>query len=575
MLKLLKFLGKYKKETVLGPLLKMLEALFELFVPLVISALVDLGINGGRGSGFIIKMSLILVAFGVIGLIFSVTAQYFAAKAATGVVKHVRFKLFEHIQSLGYPEIDKLGKATMITRLTNDVNQVQNGINLALRLLLRSPFVVFGSMIMAFTVNVRLALIFTVVIPILAIVVFSIMLISIPLYKKVQKRLDSVLLSTHETLSGARVIRAFCREDNEEKTFKEKNDHLLSMQVLVGKISALMNPLTYVIINLAIVFLIYKGAISVESGIISQGALIALYNYMSQILVELIKLANLIINITKAFACGNRIQAVLEIEPSQKNGENTIVSENAPAVEFSEVSLIYGDDREPSIENITFTAEKGETIGIIGGTGSGKTSVINMIPRFYDASTGVVSVFGTNVKNWDMDALRSLIGIVPQKAELFKGTIRDNLKWGNINATDEELFVALKKAQALDVVNSKEEGLDAIVEQYGRNFSGGQKQRLTIARALVKNPRILIFDDSASALDYATDAKLRSEIKQMTDATVFIVSQRTSSISHADKIVVLEDGKICDIGTHSELLAKSEVYREIHYSQVKEDESNE
>ncbi len=575
MLKLLNFLGKYKKETVLGPLLKMLEALFELFVPLVISALVDLGINGGRGSGFIIKMSLILVAFGVIGLIFSVTAQYFAAKAATGVVKHVRFKLFEHIQSLGYPEIDKLGKATMITRLTNDVNQVQNGINLALRLLLRSPFVVFGSMIMAFTVNVRLALIFTVVIPILAIVVFSIMLISIPLYKKVQKRLDSVLLSTRETLSGARVIRAFCREDNEEKTFKEKNDHLLSMQVLVGKISALMNPLTYVIINLAIVFLIYKGAISVESGIISQGALIALYNYMSQILVELIKLANLIINITKAFACGNRIQAVLEIEPSQKNGENTIVSENAPAVEFSEVSLIYGDDREPSIENITFTAEKGETIGIIGGTGSGKTSVINMIPRFYDASTGVVSVFGTNVKNWDMDALRSLIGIVPQKAELFKGTIRDNLKWGNINATDEELFVALKKAQALDVVNSKEEGLDAIVEQYGRNFSGGQKQRLTIARALVKNPRILIFDDSASALDYATDAKLRSEIKQMTDATVFIVSQRTSSISHADKIVVLEDGKICDIGTHSELLAKSEVYREIHYSQVKEDESNE
>lgn len=575
MLKLLKFLGKYKKETVLGPLLKMLEALFELFVPLVISALVDLGINGGRGSGFIIKMSLILVAFGVIGLIFSVTAQYFAAKAATGVVKHVRFKLFEHIQSLGYPEIDKLGKATMITRLTNDVNQVQNGINLALRLLLRSPFVVFGSMIMAFTVNVRLALIFTVVIPILAIVVFSIMLISIPLYKKVQKRLDSVLLSTRETLSGARVIRAFCREDNEEKTFKEKNDHLLSMQVLVGKISALMNPLTYVIINLAIVFLIYKGAISVESGIISQGALIALYNYMSQILVELIKLANLIINITKAFACGNRIQAVLEIEPSQKNGENTIVSENAPAVEFSEVSLIYGDDREPSIENITFTAEKGETIGIIGGTGSGKTSVINMIPRFYDASTGVVSVFGTNVKNWDMDALRSLIGIVPQKAELFKGTIRDNLKWGNINATDEELFVALKKAQALDVVKSKEEGLDAIVEQYGRNFSGGQKQRLTIARALVKNPRILIFDDSASALDYATDAKLRSEIKQMTDATVFIVSQRTSSISHADKIVVLEDGKICDIGTHSELLAKSEVYREIHYSQVKEDESNE
>ncbi len=575
MLKLLRFLGKYKKETVLGPLLKMLEALFELFVPLVISALIDQGINGGRGSGFIIKMSLILVAFGVVGLIFSVTAQYFAAKAATGVVKHVRFKLFEHIQKLGYPEIDKLGKSTMITRLTSDVNQVQNGINLSLRLLLRSPFVVFGSMIMAFSVDARLALIFTVVIPVLAIVVFSIMLISIPLYKKVQKRLDSVLLSTRETLSGARVIRAFCREDNEEEAFKEKNDRLVSMQVLVGRISALMNPLTYVIINLAIVFLIYSGAIRVEAGLISQGALIALYNYMSQILVELIKLANLIINITRSFACGNRIQAVLEIEPSQKNGENTKINEKAPAVEFSDVSLVYGDDREPSIESISFVAEKGQTIGIIGGTGSGKTSVINMIPRFYDASSGTVKVFGCDVKEWDMDSLRAQIGIVPQKAELFKGTIRDNIKWGNKDATDEELFDALKKAQALDVVKSKEEGLDAVVEQYGRNFSGGQKQRLTIARALVKNPRILIFDDSASALDYATDAKLRSEIKQMSDITVFIVSQRTSSISHSDLIIVLEDGKIVDTGTHDELLKKSQVYREIHYSQVKEDESNE
>ena len=569
MLKLLKFLGKYKKETILGPLLKMLEALFELFVPLVISALIDNGINGGAGKGYIIKMSLILVAFGALGLLFSVTAQYFAAKAATGVVKHVRFKLFEHIQSLGYPEIDKLGKATMITRLTNDVNQVQNGINLALRLLLRSPFVVFGSMIMAFTVNVKLALVFVVTIPLLACVVFSIMLISIPLYKKVQERLDSVLLSARETLSGVRVIRAFCREENEETRFKEKNDRLVSMQVLVGRISALMNPLTYVVINLAIVFLIHKGAVTVEAGIISQGALIALYNYMSQILVELIKLANLIINITRSFACGNRIQAVLEIEPSQKNGTNTLKDENAFAVEFNNVSLIYGDDREPSIENITFTVNKGETIGIIGGTGSGKTSLVNMIPRFYDASNGTVKVFGTDVKEWDMNSLRENIGVVPQKAELFKGTIRDNLKWGNSNATDEELLSALEKAQALDVIKSKEEGLDAVVEQYGQNFSGGQKQRLTIARALVKNPAILIFDDSASALDYATDARLRSAIKEMNN-TVFIVSQRTSSICHADKIILLEDGRITAMGTHEELLKISSAYSEIHFSQVKE-----
>ncbi len=569
MLKLLKFLGKYKKETILGPLLKMLEALFELFVPLVISALIDNGINGGAGKGYIIKMSLILVAFGALGLLFSVTAQYFAAKAATGVVKHVRFKLFEHIQSLGYPEIDKLGKATMITRLTNDVNQVQNGINLALRLLLRSPFVVFGSMIMAFTVNVKLALVFVVTIPLLACVVFSIMLISIPLYKKVQERLDSVLLSARETLSGVRVIRAFCREENEETRFKEKNDRLVSMQVLVGRISALMNPLTYVVINLAIVYLIHKGAVTVEAGVISQGALIALYNYMSQILVELIKLANLIINITRSFACGNRIQAVLEIEPSQKNGTNTLKDENAFAVEFNNVSLIYGDDREPSIENITFTVNKGETIGIIGGTGSGKTSLVNMIPRFYDASNGTVKVFGTDVKEWDMNSLRENIGVVPQKAELFKGTIRDNLKWGNNNATDEELLSALEKAQALDVIKSKEEGLDAVVEQYGRNFSGGQKQRLTIARALVKNPAILIFDDSASALDYATDARLRSAIKEMNN-TVFIVSQRTSSICHADKIILLEDGRITAMGTHEELLKISSAYSEIHFSQVKE-----
>lgn len=569
MLKLLKLLGKYKKETVLGPLLKMLEALFELFVPLVIASLIDKGIKGGLGTPYIIKMCFILVAFGVLGLLFSVIAQYFAAKAATGVVKHVRLKLFEHIQTLGYPELDKLGKATMIIRLTSDVNQVQNGINLALRLLLRSPFVVFGAMIMAFFVNARLALIFAVVIPVLAVVVFAIMLVSIPLYKKVQQKLDTVLSSARQTLTGARVIRAFCKEQDEEDRFKQQNDDLVKMQVLVGRISQLMNPLTYVIINLAIVFLIYKGAISVEAGVISQGALIALYNYMSQILVELIKLANLIISITRAFACGNRIQAVLELEPTQANGTVKEFDFTAPIVEFSNVSLVYGSNREPSLENITFKVNKGETVGIIGGTGSGKTSLVNLIPRFYDASNGKVKVFGRDVKEYDFDFLRSIIGIVPQKAELFKGTIRDNIKWGKQDATDEQIFEALKKAQALDVVTSKEEGVDAAVEQYGRNFSGGQKQRLTIARAILKDPEILIFDDSASALDYQNDARLRKAIKEMGAKTVFIVSQRTSSLRHADKIIVLDDGKIAAMGTHQELLETSPLYSEIHYQQVR------
>ncbi len=569
MLKLLKLLGKYKKETVLGPLLKMLEALFELFVPLVIASLIDVGITGGLNKAHVIKMVLILVAFAVLGLLFSVTAQYFAAKAATGVVKHVRSRLFKHIQHLGYPELDKLGKSTIITRMTSDVNQVQNGINLSLRLLLRSPFVVFGSMIMAFFVNVRLALIFVVVIPVLVVIVFTIMLVSIPLYKKVQARLDSVLQSTRETLNGARVIRAFCKEDDEEERFKKRNDQLVSMQVLVGRISQLMNPLTYVVINLAIAFLIYKGAIKVEAGIITQGALIALYNYMSQILVELIKLANLIINITRSFASGNRIQAVLELQPSQKNGTLREFDPSAPAVEFINASLVYGDNREPSVENITFTADKGETIGIIGGTGSGKTSVINLIPRFYDCVEGTVKVFGHDVKEYDMDFLRSIIAVVPQKAELFKGTIRDNLLWGNENATDEQLYKALEKAQALDVVKSKEKGLDSPVEQFGRNLSGGQRQRLTIARALVKEPKILILDDSASALDYQTDARLRSAIKEMGDTTVFIVSQRTSSIRHADMIAVMDDGVITDMGTHEQLLEASALYKEVHYTQMR------
>ncbi|MBR2860949.1 MAG: ABC transporter ATP-binding protein [Clostridia bacterium] len=570
MLKLLKFLKYYKKETVLGPLLKLAEALLELFVPLVISALIDVGINGEAGQGYIIKMCLILVAFGAFGLAFSVTAQFFAAKAAVGFTRRIREKLFAHIQRLGYPELDALGTSTMVTRLTSDMNQIQNGVNLSLRLLLRSPFVVFGAMIMAFFVDVQLALIFVVVIPVLAIVVFSIMLASIPLYKKVQQKLDSVLASVRENLTGVRVVRAFCKEEDEQQNFNDKNRELVSKQVTVGRISALMNPLTYVIINLAIAYLIYSGAISVEAGVISQGALVALYNYMSQILVELIKLASLIITITRSFACGNRVQAVLEIEPSQKNGSNREFDFSADAVEFENVSLVYGTDREPSIENVTFSASAGQVIGIIGGTGSGKTSVVNLIPRFYDATSGTVKVFGKDVKDCDTDALRALIGVVPQKNELFKGTIRENLLWGNENATEQELERAILLAQAQDVVASKEGGLDSIIEQRGRNLSGGQRQRLTIARALVKNPKILILDDSASALDYATDARLRKAIKEL-DATVFVVSQRTSSIRNADKIIVLDDGAVLGQGTHEELLATCPIYSEIHFSQTKEE----
>ena len=568
MIKLLKLLGKYKKETILGPLFKMLEALFELFVPLVVASLIDDGIKGGLGTPHILKMSLILIGFALVGLVFSVCAQYFAAKAATGVVKHIRLNLFEHINKLGCPEIDSLGKATMITRLTSDVNQVQNGINLGLRLLLRSPFVVFGAMIMAFFVNKELAFIFVVAIPILAIVVFSIMLISIPLYNKVQQRLDKVLSSTRQNLAGARVIRAFTKEDDEIERFGQENASLVKMQLLVGRISQLMNPVTYVIINLAIAFLIYKGAISVESGIISQGALIALYNYMSQILVELIKLANLIINITKAFACGNRIQSVLDMQPSQKNGAETEFDYTKPIVEFKDASLVYGYNVEPSIDKISFTVNRGETIGIIGGTGSGKTSLVNLIPRFYDTASGYCKVFGKDVKSYNMESLRNIISVVPQKAELFKGTIRENLLWGNQGASDEEIYEALRQAQALDVVKSKDLGLDAEVEQYGRNFSGGQRQRLTIARALLKKSEILIFDDSASALDYKTDSLLMKSVREMKGRTVFIVSQRTSSIKHADKIILMDDGLVEAIGTHDELLKTSPLYREIHYQQV-------
>ncbi len=571
MFKLLKYLKEYKKEAVLAPLFKMSEALLELFVPLIVSSLIDVGINGTGGREYIVKMCLLLVLFGLAGLGLSVTAQYFAAKAAVGFTKQVRFRLFEHIQQMEYSKLDKIGTSTLMTRLTSDMNQVQNGMNLTLRLLLRSPFVVFGSMVMAFTVNSRLALIFAVAIPVLAIVVFSIMLACIPLYKKVQAQLDSLLGAARENLTGVRVIRAFCKEENEKKRFNERNEILTAGQVKVGKISALMNPVTYVVVNLAIAYLIYRGAISVEAGIVTQGALIALYNYMTQILVELIKLANLIINITRSIACGNRVEAVLEEDTGEIGGKETETDENAPAVEFDGVSLIYGDNREPSIENISFTVQKGQTVGIIGGTGSGKTSVVNMIPAFYPASSGTVKVFGKDVKDLDKDYLRSLCGVVPQKARLFKGTIRNNLLWGNENADDSVLEKAIEISQSKEIVAAKTDGLDSPVEQNGRNFSGGQKQRLCIARALVKQPKILILDDSASALDYATDLKLRRGIAELKDTTVFIVSQRTSSLKHADLILVLDDGHISASGTHEQLLENSPLYREIHYSSNKEE----
>lgn len=571
MFKLLKYLKEYKKEAVLAPLFKMSEALLELFVPLIVSSLIDVGINGTGGREYIVKMCLLLVLFGLAGLGLSVTAQYFAAKAAVGFTKQVRFRLFEHIQQMEYSKLDKIGTSTLMTRLTSDMNQVQNGMNLTLRLLLRSPFVVFGSMIMAFTVNSRLALIFAVAIPVLAIVVFSIMLACIPLYKKVQVQLDSLLGAARENLTGVRVIRAFCKEENEKKRFNERNEILTAGQVKVGRISALMNPVTYVVVNLAIAYLIYRGAISVEAGIVTQGALIALYNYMAQILVELIKLANLIINITRSIACGNRVEAVLEEDTGEIGGKETETDENAPAVEFDGVSLIYGDNREPSIENISFTVQKGQTVGIIGGTGSGKTSVVNMIPAFYPASSGTVKVFGKDVKDLDKDYLRSLCGVVPQKARLFKGTIRNNLLWGNEKADDSALEKAIEISQSKEIVAAKTDGLDSPVEQNGRNFSGGQKQRLCIARALVKQPKILILDDSASALDYATDLKLRRGIAELKDTTVFIVSQRTSSLKHADLILVLDDGHISASGTHEQLLENSPLYREIHYSSNKEE----
>ena len=569
MKRLLKYLKSYKKECVLGPLFKMFEATLELIVPLVIAAIVDNGIANGSTS-YVIKGALLLLLLGAVGLAFSLTAQYFSARAAVGFVGKLRYALFEKVGTLSYSDIDELGTSTLITRMTQDASKVQNGLNLALRLLLRSPFVVFGAMIMAFTVDVKSALNFALVIPLLSIVVFGIMLITMPLYKKAQKGTDKLLGRTRENLSGVRVIRAFGNEDEEIDAFKDENNVLTAIQRRVGRISALMNPLTYILINVAILLLIHTGALQVSRGELTQGQVVALYNYMSQILVELIKLANLIISITKALASASRIADVLDIVPTENMGTLTIGKETDVAVEFKNTSLAYNGSGEASLEGITFSAKKGETVGIIGGTGSGKTSLVNMIPAFYKATDGEVAVNGINVSEYSPEALRSLIGIVPQSAALFSGSIRDNMRWGNDSATDEDILAAIETAQASDVVKSKG-GLDAKIEQGGRNLSGGQKQRLTIARALVKKPEILILDDSASALDYATDAALRKAIRELDGkTTVFIVSQRASSIMHADKIIVLDDGCAVGIGTHSELLDSCPVYREIYQTQFGE-----
>ena len=562
----IKMLGKYKKEAVLSPLFKLLEALFELFVPIVVASLIDIGI-GNADKGYAVKMFFLLVLLAVIGLSFSITAQYFAAKAAVGVGTRLRSVLFKKIQSLSFSELDSIGTSTMITRMTSDVNQVQSGINMFLRLFMRSPFIVFGAMIMAFTIDFQAALVFVCAIPVLAVVVFAIILISIPLYKKSQSRLDKVTGKTRENLTGARVIRAFCREEREINEFKDLNSQLTAAQKYVGKISALMNPVTFVIINVAIVVLIWVGAIRVEQGVLTQGAVVALYNYMSQILVELIKLANLIITMTKSVACCNRVTAVLETSSTlQHTDSDTIETENC--IDFVNVALTYQGAGGESLTDINFSIKPGETVGIIGGTGSGKSSLVNLIPHFYDCTRGGVYVDGKNVKSYSTAELREKIGIVLQKAVLFKGTIRDNLLWGNKNATEQQLVQALEIAQAADVVASKKNGLDEVIEQGGKNLSGGQKQRLTIARALVKQPEILILDDSASALDYATDARLRKAVKGLKNTTVIIVSQRTSSIMSADKIIVMDDGKIVGIGTHSQLLDSCSIYQEIYSSQT-------
>lgn len=585
MKKLLIYLRDYKKESVLGPLFKLLEASFELIVPLVVASMIDVGISG-NDKGYIIRMCLIMAALGLIGLICAVTAQYFAAKAAVGFATKLRHGLFSHIQSLSFSQMDKEGTSTLITRMTSDINQVQSGVNLVLRLFLRSPFIVFGAMIMAFTVDVRAALIFVVVIPILSVIVFGIMLISIPMFKKVQGGLDKVLGITRENLTGVRVIRAFGEEEHEILKFDEETDRLKHLQEVAGRISALMNPLTYVVINGGLIVLIYTGALQVEAGILTQGQVVALVNYMSQILVELVKLANLIITVTKAFACGNRIQNIFEIPAGMETSSTSTNTSSLEAqsgssspetekgtVEFDHVSLRYYEGGEQALTDIHFKAKKGATIGVIGGTGSGKSSLVNLIPRFYDVEKGSVKVDGRDVREYPLAQLRDKIGVVMQKAVLFKGTIRENLLWGNENASDEDLWEAIKAAQAEEFVLQKRDKLDEMIEQEGRNLSGGQKQRLSIARALVKKPEILILDDSSSALDYATDAALRKSIKDLPgEITVFIVSQRASSMLHADTIIVLDDGNVAGMGTHEELLKGCEVYQEIYYSQFERKE---
>ena len=568
MKKLLVFLKEYKKESILGPLFKLLEASFELLVPLVMAAIIDVGSAGGD-KGYVMKMCGVLVLLALIGLVCSLTAQFFAAKAAVGFAAKLRHALFSHIQGFSFSELDEVGSATLITRMTSDVNQVQSGVNLVLRLFLRSPFIVFGAMIMAFTIDVKAAMIFVVTIPALAVVVFGIMLISIPLSKKVQAGLDEVLRITRENLTGVRVIRAFHKEEEEEEHFREKNTFLTGLQLHVGKISALMNPLTYVLINLGLVALIWTGGLRVHTGAITQGEVVALVNYMSQILVELVKLANLIITVTKAVACGNRIESVLEMNSTMEDGTEERGKDAAEyLVDFENVSMRYQGGGAEAVSGITLRVKPGETIGIIGGTGAGKSTVVNLIPRFYDISGGSLRVNGRDVREYELKSLRDMIGIVPQKAVLFSGTIRENMQWGKSEATDEEIYEALEIAQAKDFVEEKDGKLEARIDQGGKNLSGGQRQRLTIARALIKKPKILILDDSASALDYATDANLRRAIRNMKDSpTVFLVSQRAASILHADQILVLDDGEAVGLGTHEELLQKCEVYQESYYSQ--------
>lgn len=574
---LLAYLKDYKKESILAPLFKMLEASFELFVPLVMAAIIDVGI-ANQDKPYIVKMCFVLIALGIIGLVCSITAQYFAAKAATGVGTAIRHGLFEHIQKFTFTEMDQLGTSTLITRMTSDINQIQSGVNLVLRLFLRSPFIVFGAMIMAFTVDVKAALVFVVTIPLLSLIVFGIMLVTMPMYKKVQADLDQVLLATRENLTGARVIRAFNKEEDETKRFENANQILTDAQKYVGRISGMMNPLTYIIVNGAIIALIYVGAVRVDIGDLTQGQVVALINYMSQILVELVKLANLIISVTKAAACLNRVESVLAVKPDMNEGDVRWKSNSSeadrdlknkiPVVEFSHVSLTYKGTSDTSLSDINFCAEKGQTIGIIGGTGSGKSSLVNLIPRFYDATDGTVKINGRDIKEYQTENLREHIGVVLQKAVLFKGSIADNLRWGKEDATEQEMYEALDISQAREFVDTKQGGLEFQIEQGGRNLSGGQKQRMTIARALVRKPEILILDDSASALDFATDAALRKSIKEMKNQpTVFIVSQRAASIQHADQIIVLDDGAMAGIGTHEELLKDCPIYQEIYYSQ--------